>query len=150
MLKNNLIDSIIKGKIMEQKDIIINGVSINELKKQREAIRQGAAQVISDNIDLAKTLTQQLVEAKDMTEIDNLAQQAYDALETASVVSGVSGISFYLPFYEEYRDEDEDILSSVLDENDNELLSDSQKVQKLSSMFYTMERQSRDWHSSRC
>lgn len=135
---------------MEQKDIIINGVSINELKKQRQAIQEGAAQVISDNIDLAKTLTQQLVESKDMTEIDNLATQAYEALETASVVSGVSGVDFYLPFYEEYRDEDEDILSSVLDENDNELLSDSEKVQKLSSMFYSMERQSRDWHSSRC
>lgn len=134
---------------MEQ-DIVINGVSVNELKKQRAAIREGASKIISENIDLAKTLTQQLVESEDPKVIERLAQEAYTALDTANVVSGVSGVSFYLPFYEEYRDEE--TYSSMLEESENELVSENWDgaVSKLYNLYEEMESQSRDWHSSRC
>lgn len=134
---------------MEQ-DIVINGVSVNELKKQRVAIREGASQIISENINIAKTLTQQLVESEDPKVVERLAQEAYTALDTANVVSGVSGVTFYLPFYEEYRDEE--TFSSMLEETENEVVSANWDgaVSKLYNLFEEMESQSRDWHSSRC
>lgn len=134
---------------MEQ-DIVINGVSVNELKKQRVAIREGASQIISENINIAKTLTQQLVESEDPKVVERLAQEAYTALDTANVVSGVSGVTFYLPFYEEYRDEE--TFSSMLEETENEVVSENWDgaVSKLYNLFEEMESQSRDWHSSRC
>lgn len=138
---------------MEQKDIIINGVSINELKKQRDSIRQGAAKIISENLEIAKELTQKLVESTDKVEINSLAKEAYEALDNANVVAGVSGVSFLLPFYEEYgRYEGEEIFSTLLEESDNEILKEvwDDSVNQLYNLFYTMETQSRDWHSSRC
>ena len=138
-----------------EKDIIINGVSVNELKKQRNAIRQGASVIISQNIEIAKSLTKKLVESENKEEIKRLAKEAYEALDTANVVSGVSGVSFLIPFYEEYGNYDEDeIFSRVLEkeENDNELISEvwDDAIGDLYELFSEMENQSRDWHSSRC
>lgn len=138
---------------MEQKDIIINGVSINELKKQRNSIRQGAAKIISENLEIAKELTQKLVESTDKVEINSLAKEAYEALDNANVVAGVSGVSFLLPFYEESGSyESKEIFSTLLEESDNEILKEvwDDSLNQLYNLFYTMETQSRDWHSSRC
>lgn len=134
-------------------DIIINGVSVNELKRQREAIREGAAQIISQNISLAQSLTEQLVQSEDKDEIKSLAKQAFDALDTASVLSGVSGITFFLPFHEEYGNYDSsEIYSSILEDCENELIDEvwDDGVRELCELFYDMEAQSRDWNSSRC
>lgn len=136
-----------------KEDIIINGVSVNELKKQREAIRQGASTIISQNIERAKELTQTLVQSKDKEEIKKLAKEAHEALDNANVVAGVSGVGFFLPFYEEYGSyEGDEIFSNMLEENDNELLAEvwDESISQLYTLFYNMESQSRDWHSSRC
>jgi hypothetical protein len=138
---------------MEQKDIIINGVSVNQLKAQRAAIREGASKLIAENIETAKNLTKKLVESEDSQEIETLAKEAYEALDTAQVVSGVSGVSFFLPFYEEYGSYNGDeIFSNILEESENELVSENWDgaVSKLYRLFGNMESQSRDWHSSRC
>lgn len=136
-----------------KEDIIINGVSINELKKQRDAIREGAATIISQSIDLATTLTKTLVESEDKEEIKKLAKEAYEALDTAKVVSGVSGVTFFLPFYEEYGNYDRnEIFSRMLESVDNELINEvwDEDISDLYELFDDMETQSRDWHSSRC
>jgi hypothetical protein len=137
---------------LAEKDIIINGVSVNELKKQRAAIREGAAKLIAENIETAKSLTRKIIESEDKQEIEQLAKEAYEALDTANVLSGASGVNFYLPFYEEYRDEDE-IFSHMLEGSENELLDEAVwdgALGDLYSLFEDMESQSRDWHSSRC
>lgn len=135
-----------------KKDIIINGVSVNELKKQRDAIRQGASKIISENIELAKSLTNQLVMSDSVDEIKKLAEEAYDALDTAKVVSGVSGVTFSLPFYEEYGNyESSEIFSHKLEQSENKLISENWDI--ISNLYYlfdNMESQSCDWHSSRC
>lgn len=136
-----------------QEDIIINGVSVNELKRQRAAIKEGASEIIAQNIDLAQELTQQLVTSDDKEQIKNLAKQAYEALDTANVVAGVSGVTFCLPYYEEYGGYSRsEILSRVLEDNDNELINEvwDEGVNKLYDLFYDMESQSRDWYSSTC
>jgi fibronectin type 3 domain-containing protein len=135
---------------MEREDIIINGISVNNLKAQRDAIRQGASKIIAENVELAKTLTRKIVEAEDKEEVDNLAKEAYEALDTANLLSGVSGVSYYLPYYEEYGDDNDNICSSLLENSENELLHKNDEVNKLCRLFYTMESQSRDWHASTC
>lgn len=136
-----------------KEDIIINGVSVNELKKQRDAIRQGASTIISQNIELAQTLTQSLIESNDKEEIKRLAKEAHEALDNANVVASVSGVVFFLPFYEEYGNyEGDEIFSSMLDESENELLVEvwDESISQLYSLFFNMESKSRDWHSSSC
>ena len=134
-----------------KQDIIINGVSVNELKKQRLAIREGASAIIAENLNVAKSLTQKLIESQDKEEIKALAEKAFDALETVNVVSGVSGITYFLPFYEEYGDNDE-ILSRKLENSNNQVLEEvwEDGVNKLYSLFEDMESTSRDWNSSNC
>jgi hypothetical protein len=134
-----------------EKDIVINGISINELRNQRVAIREGASKLIAENVDLAQILTKKIVESKNSKEIEDLAEEAYEALNTANIVSDISGVNFYLPYYEDYGDENDKICSHILEESDNEVLNECRSsIRKLCSLFYTMESQSRDWHASTC
>lgn len=135
-----------------KEDIIINGVSVNELKRQRDAIKKGASKIISENIEKAKKLTNKLMSSDSADEIKILAQEAYDALDTANIVSGVSGVTFRLPFYEEYGNyESDEIFSHKLEESENKLINENwDLISDLYGLFEDMESQSRDWHSSRC
>lgn len=135
-----------------KQDIIINGVSVTELKKQRAAIREGASKLIAENIDLAKSLTQKLLESENREELQQLAGEAYEALDNAQVVSGVSGVTFFLPFYEEGGYSSDEIFSSILENSENDLIHDNWdgSLSSLYDLFYDMEVQSRGWHSSRC
>jgi hypothetical protein len=143
------------------KDIIINGVSIEELKKQRAAIRQDASKIIAENIEAATKLVHEIMKAESKEEALKLAEEAYEYLDTAQVVSGVSGVTFFLPFYEEYgRYESGEILSSILDQehldedeiNENIEFNwrDKNALWQLHSKLSDMESNSRAWHSSMC
>jgi ferritin-like metal-binding protein YciE len=143
------------------KDIIINGVSIEELKKQRKAIQQGASKIISDSIEAATKLVGEIMESESKDQALTLAQEALEHLETAEVVSGVSGVTFFLPFYEEYgRYDNTEILSSILEQehldeeevNENVDFSwqDKNSLYALCEKLQSMESDSRAWHSSMC
>jgi hypothetical protein len=144
------------------KDIIINGVSIEELKKQRKAIQQGASKIISDSIEAATKLVHEIMKAESKEDALKLAEEAYEHLDTAEIVSGVSGVQFYLPFHEEYgRHEHDEILSSILsqdyvddeeDVNENASFSwqDKNALYKLYNKLENMESDSLAWHSSMC
>jgi hypothetical protein len=143
------------------KDIIINGVSIEELKKQRAAIQQGASKIISESIDAATEIVGQIMKSESKSEAEQLAQEALEHLETAEVVSRVSGVEFFLPFYEEYgRYDHTEILSCILDQehleedeiNENVEFSwqDKNALYALYQKLGSMESDSRAWHSSMC
>lgn len=145
-----------------KKDIVINGVSIEELKKQRQALQQGASKVISDNIEAATKLVHEIMKSESKEDALKLAEEAYEHLDTAEIVSGVSGVQFFLPFYEEYGPyEHDDILSSILsqdyvddedDVNDNVSFSwqDKNALYKLYQKLENMESDSLAWNSSMC
>lgn len=144
-----------------KKDIIINGISVEELKRQRVAIQKDAAKIIAENIDAATALVHKIVKAESKDQALTLAEEAYEHLDTAQVVSGVSGVEFFLPFYEEYgRYDPSEILSSMLDqehldENDvNENIEfnwqDKNALYQLYQKLGDMESDSRAWHSSMC
>lgn len=138
------------------KDIILAGVSINDLKAKKEAIRQEASKFISDAIEQVTVLVKQIVNTTVPKEIHALAEEAYGILENADVVAGVSGVSFLLPYYEEYGGYGSDeILSAIIEETDNDAVQDVSDergtgLYKLYNLLGGMEAQSRDWHSSRC
>lgn len=146
------------------KDIVINGVSIEELKKQRQLLQQGASKVIADSIDSATKLVAKIVEAETKDVALKLAEEAYDHLDTAEIVSGVSGVEFYLPFYEEYgRYEHDVILSSILSQeyvDDEEEVNENasfetwgSKQDALSKLYHKLESMESDslaWNSSMC
>lgn len=133
---------------MEQKDMIINGVSINGLIDQREAIREGASKIISDNIDIAEELTEKLLESQDLEEIQTLAQQAYKALSIAETLSEVSGVTFYL----EYEEDSTRKISNLLDDSNNALISGNWNgiISDLYHLYYNMEKQTQKWNASFC
>lgn len=134
-------------------NIVINGVNINEFYTQmvetKNKVREGASTVISDNLELAKTLTRQLIASENVEEIKSLAVQAHDALHIVYMVSEVSGVRFYLPYSSNY-DRYENILSYALDDNDNELLKGLPEVRDLQGLFSDLEYQSGEWNTSFC
>jgi hypothetical protein len=131
------------------KDIVINGVSIEELKKQRAAIKKDASKIIAENIEAGTKLVEQILATEDQEEADRLAKTAYEHFDTANIVAGVSGVEFFLPFYEEYgRYDSDEILSQRLE---GELEFDfTVALDQLYNILESMEGDSRDWHSSRC
>lgn len=134
-----------------EKDIVINGISVNELREKRVAIREGASKIISENVELAQILTQKIVAVETKEELDNLATEAYEALHTASILSDISGVSFFLPYSEEYGYDNEKVCSNILDNSDNQVLkANYSAVRPLCNLLYDMESQSRDWHASTC
>lgn len=134
-------------------DIIINGVSINDLKEKRKQIQPGSAELISNNIDKVKQLVSQIIEAESWEQVEELSKQAYELLDTAKIVSDISGVAFDLPYYEEYgRYDYNETLSGMLEDGDNENVDvyDGGYLGELFDLLGGMEIQCRDWYSSRC
>lgn len=136
-------------------DIIINGVSINDLKAKKAAIQQGASQIISDSINKAGALVQALVETDDGSIDQNaVAAEAVEHLQVAELVSGISGVTYMLPYTEEYGGYDRsDVYSCQLDEAEHIQFSWRDKgspLYQLYSLLEDMESTACAWHSSTC
>lgn len=135
-------------------DIMIAGYSVAELKKAREAMKKDAVQIISENIDKAKALLATLQEVVSVEVMEVIAGEAVEYLETASVISDVTDVAYYLEFREDgYGGSLAHDLESHLEENDIDYWGDKTKtpnLYKLSGLLENMESESRNWHSSRC
>lgn len=145
------------------KDIVIDGVNLNDLKKRfdevnaemasmRQSIRKGASKFIADNIEGAKKVMDGMLESEDADEVDTLAKHAHELLSTARFVSEVSGVSFDLPYYDrqsEYHPYGEPY-SNQIEYSDNNLLSDSKVVDELYGLLESMESDVSDWNTSYC
>jgi hypothetical protein len=131
------------------KDIIINGVSIEELKAQRKAIQKDASKIIAENIKAGTEIVEKILVSSDAGEIESLAKEAHEHFDNAYVVAGVSGVTFFLPFYEEYgRYDSDDILSQRLE---GQVGGDwGYAMDQLYGILESMESDSRAWHSSMC
>lgn len=132
-------------------DIVLAGVSIAELKKQKQAIQKDAVKFLSDGVEKVKALVNEIVELDAETEqeaIDAKAREAADILENVQIVSGVSGVEYYLPHTDEwgYNGSDDDPMYSKLE--DAEL--DSNDVDSLMSLLEDMEYEVRKWNTSTC
>ena len=140
-------------------DIILNGVSIAELKKQKELIQKDAAEFIAKHIEEATELIKSIVDSEEDglsdEQIQTAAARAKDILENVQVVSGVSGVAFYLPYYEEWGYADERPYTSrpytsQLDDTGLVSYRNHDDVYALHSLLESMEYDSKNWHSSQC
>jgi hypothetical protein len=130
-------------------EITIGGYTIEELKAIKAKVQPDAVKFVSQQIDAATALVNQLLEAEG-DDIERLAKEATDVLESAQLVSGLANVEFSLPYNEEYYSGD-GVLTSLLDDAENigSVYGDD-AVGQLFSLLEDMESQSRDWHSSRC
>lgn len=136
-------------------DIIINGVSLKELEKQLNSIRQEASNIISTNVDLAISLSKLIVESTSKEEIQESAVKAYEALKKAEFVSSVSGVRCDLPYNSSYYgDYDPDTISAMLEDSENEILNEVYdsipELKKLVGLAYDMEYETKQWNASSC
>lgn len=126
-------------------DIILNGINIDkaydELYNVRAKIRQEASKYMSDNIDLAQSLTKQLSELKDVELINKVAIEAYNALINVKKVSEVSGVEYYLPYSSH---------NSLLSSYNNKSLVGVKIINELSDLFDEFETQTSRWNASYC
>lgn len=136
-------------------DVYVNGVSLDDLKEKKAAIKKDAVVFVSDSIEKVTELVGKLVEATTQSEADIIASAAYELLNNANVVAGLADIAYLLPYYEEYGSyESGDVLSSIIEESDNPLLEhsyrDTTSLANLCSLLERMEGESKSWHSSTC
>lgn len=88
-------------------DIVLNGVSISELKRMKVLIHEDAAKFIAAGIRDAGTLMECIINAdaeQPFEELEAAAAQAADILHNVNTVSDVSGVTFQLPCYGNYGD----------------------------------------------
>lgn len=135
--------------------IIINGVNLNDIEAQINSVRQEATALISQNIELAQSLTKQLVVHNNKVEMREMAKNAYEALEKASFIGRVTGVHCSLPYNSGYSGYyDKDTLSAMLEDSDNEVLKElfaqSAELKALLNLACDMEYDSKHWDSSVC
>lgn len=136
-------------------DIILNGVSINELKKQKSLIQKDAAKFIADAQEKVEALAKSLKEAvevegedQDIDLINSICKEAIEVLQNIDLVSGISGVQYYLEYndYNGYHDPDGPVITSLLEDNGIE----SDISNKLYFLAEGMEAEVRDWNTSTC
>jgi hypothetical protein len=139
---------------MLDQDIVINGVSVNKLAEDKRAIREGATKLIADNIAEVQTLVKAMVLLKDAAPIENMASKALALLDAAATVSSVSGVQYYLPYYDNWNDDD--VISELLENSENKVIQEligwqsSSDVKSLRRLAESMENESKNWNTSNC
>jgi len=140
--------------------IILNGVSIDELRKQKTAIQKDASKFISEAVSKAQRLVSEILEMSeeaayddagplDTDKVEALAKEALTLLEDAELVSNVSGVEYYLPYNEPYGDCD--ALSSRLEDCEGLDVYGSEKLSAIAGLYSqleSMESKSYMWNSS--
>lgn len=137
-----------------KQDILINGVSVAELKRQKEAIQKDASRIVYNEMEKATKILNKLLQKSEdgwgyeltvsQEEADSLATEALEHLETAAIVARVANTTFYLPWDSEY--DGDTPWSCKLDDSD----ANSKIFSKLYDVLSDMEGNSRSWNESRC
>jgi hypothetical protein len=147
-------------------EIVIAGYSLEELKKIQNNVRKDANKHISDNIEAGTKLVKEMVALAEETDFDveedgedfaavqevrakisGMAEQADSHFDTARTVAQISGVSFYIPFNEDWASGN--ALTDAL-EDANLRYDFSEALEGLADTLEDMEYASKNWHSSRC
>lgn len=147
-------------------EIIIDGVNLSDLKikydalakeqaAMRASIRQGASKYIAEAIKDAKVFLEQIVNAdeddEEKLDLETVSAQALELLKNAKFVSDVSGVSYYLPYYDrqgEYAPDGDPYTSQF----DDSIFSykDSESFSTLWGLLEDMESEVSEWNTSYC
>lgn len=138
---------------MDLNAITLGGHTIEELKKTQAEVRQDASKFIAEAMDEAEKLVFKVLEwfesneeGDPTPEVATNVTKAAELLDAVQIVSGVSGVTYYVPYYTEYGYDDDSPWSSRFEEleNWNEIL------RPLTNNLESMEYDSKLWHESRC
>jgi hypothetical protein len=139
--------------------IVIGGYTLEELKKVQEAVRKDANKIIAEAIKTATGNMDELLafssdDEEPYTEEEKSiiiakAKEAAEALTLADIVSGISGVSYYLTYNTDWSSDGYFYQFESCDNGQElfELIDDN------STMFgklEEMEYKSRNWHQSTC
>ena len=141
-------------------NIILNGMDLTQLKAsldayQKEAalvrskIQKDAAKYIADSMKEAiSTMTTMLENTEDTIEFHHQSLKATEILKNVKFVSDVSGVAYYMPYYDRQGgyNPDGSPFSSQLDD----LEIDSDLYSELASILEDMESDVSDWNTSTC
>lgn len=131
-------------------DIILGGVSLTELKAIKAKVTPEAAKFVSKAVDEAKELVNQALQAESQEDVDRLCAEAADKFEAADMVSGITGVSFHIPYYEDWGYDETPLTGQLEDAGDFFDVYGNGPVARLFGLLEDMQSKSRDWHSSRC
>jgi hypothetical protein len=99
-----------------------------------------------------KVIVNKIVESDEENpiDVDALAVEAFDILDRVDLVSSVSGVEYYLPYNEPYGYNDDDTLTTQLEEwsDESDVNIYKGKIGRLYDQLGGMETQSRLWNSS--
>lgn len=141
-----------------KQDIVIGGVSIAALKAQKQALAKEANMFVKDAVKAGTVAFDLMMNAESQEEANTHAHEALEQFENAALVSGTAGVTFMIPYYEEYGSyESNEVMSHMLENNEdgNEFIewsySDNGNVfKKLYDVLSDMEFDAKGWHSSTC
>lgn len=132
-------------------EIILGGVKLNEVKALKQAMQKDAVAFVSNGIEQGTALINQALESfeefDDEALITTLLKQAEELFDNVSLVAGVTGVSYRMPYYEEYGHYDSDEVLSHMLENSS---IDWDLTRALCSTLGSMEEQCKSWYSSTC
>jgi len=135
-------------------DMKIAGYTVAELTKLQQAVRQDASKIISNAVATAEAAVASIIEVAGNyenveelpeQEIRDFAKSAEDNLNLAKLISGISGVEYYLSWDEEYREQDNTMstrIQAIFDDDYPEVLSG------VMEHLEEMEHQSYLWNSS--
>lgn len=140
--------------------IIIGGYTLEELKKVQEAVRKDAYKIIAeaiktatDNMDELLTFSKEDDEEPYTEEEKSIiiakAKEAGEALALADLVSGISGVSYYLPYNTDWSSDGYFYQFESCD-NGEELFELIDGNSNMFGKLEDMEYQSRVWNQSTC
>lgn len=120
-------------------DIILNGVSINELRAMQVKIQPEAAKYVADGIKALKRMVKLVrvnSEPEDEAEAQKLAGEAIELANNVNLVAAISGVTYDVEGLAYRLADDFDLLEG--------------KVDELYDVLEAMESQTEGWNSSNC
>lgn len=140
---------------MALKEVVLGGVLLSDVIANRHKQQRDAVKCVADEIDKGKELLQKLLdvdsEAKEQAKA--LAQEALDCFQTAHQVSTIYGITFELPYRDEWGYGNAPF-SELLVEDDKPALDwhygKQSPLRDLYNILCDMECEVAVWNSSSC
>jgi len=132
-------------------DIVINGISIAELNKQRLAIQEDASRLMSERVDAVKVIVETIIEAESKEVAETAAAEADKLLCEIDAIHNASGVEYYMPYSDEYNyDGNAGRIEDVASELGLTWRDSSSPLVMLQSSLEEMESIVRVWNTSTC
>lgn len=130
-------------------EIILNGVSLEEIRKQQNSLHQAGTKFISDQLALVQDMMEDL-EGKSLEYAEGVAKSIEDILDQVLTVSSVTGVQYDLDYYDNRLSNTIDMLVDESGEGWKDFWKKFPKLSSLHEQLQDMENTVSNWNSSSC